>query len=534
MLAILSACYPWTMVIMLGSILVWFFRDELGKSNVTTMLIFGAAAVLYVPALFACEGSLFHKLIWNFGRDVATLAGMIWIGDHLKTGRAFVLAAIVFLACSLTFYFDWLESSVRPRVAAAGGQAAAMLESTAELLFDIRNVDDLESLRGELLEFGVTIEPAFAQLQHPEYSELEEYYTIDVPEARLGDIGEITSIMERSGLVDHVEKNHVVRLSPMELQRSAAAPEKEGVLGINDPHANQQWWLDALHVGEYYEWLSEQQPQQQTLVAILDTGVAGDHEDLQANFTSIDGKHDNDKLSHGTHCAGVAAAVSGNGIGVASMADDRFMRVTSVKVLDDNGIGSERSIIAGIIEAVDNGANVLSLSLGGPTTGEKQKAEEEAIKYAENAGAIVIVAAGNSGGDAREAAPACCKGVIVVTALDSSLKMAGFSNEVSGIEMAVAAPGVDIYSTIPGDKYAAFSGTSMATPAVAGLVGMMKSLNPDLTSQDAHRILTETGATTEAGSRSGALIDPLSALQQVTSASVPAHVDSGALSSRER
>jgi thermitase len=93
------------------------------------------------------------------------------------------------------------------------------------------------------------------------------------------------------------------------------------------------------------------------------------------------------------------------------------------------------------------------------------------------------------------------------------LNRAVFSNYVTDIKMGVAAPGVGIYSTIPNNKYNTFNGTSMATPYVAGLLGLMKSINPNLTAQQAYDILNKTGKDTKATSQTGKLIVPFEALK---------------------
>ncbi|MBK8705642.1 MAG: S8 family serine peptidase [Saprospiraceae bacterium] len=92
--------------------------------------------------------------------------------------------------------------------------------------------------------------------------------------------------------------------------------------------------------------------------------------------------------------------------------------------------------------------------------------------------------------------------------MDSELNRAVFSNYVNNIDMGLAAPGVNIYSTIPGSKYEAYNGTSMATPYVAGLVGLMKSLKPSLTTKEAYRILRDTGKNTRNTKETGKLIQP--------------------------
>ena len=179
------------------------------------------------------------------------------------------------------------------------------------------------------------------------------------------------------------------------------------------------------------------------------------------------------------------------------------------------GGGSQRGIIAGMIEAADNGADVISMSLGGRTNEKSVKAYTDAVKYCNKKGAIVVVAAGNSNINAKLFAPANTPGVITVAAVDEDLKKASFSNTTDDIEMAVSAPGVKIHATLPNNKYGALSGTSMATPFVAGLVGIMKSINPDLTTKEAFEILNDSGQATKDVTQIGRLIQPKKAIEKV-------------------
>ena len=244
-------------------------------------------------------------------------------------------------------------------------------------------------------------------------------------------------------------------------------------------------------------------------MVILDTGVDATHEDIAANFKSIKTKHDKDGNSHGTHCAGIAAAVSNNGKGIASFApNNRFIQVSSVQVLSSFGSGTQRGIIKGILEAADNNASVISMSLGGRSSDSKQRAYRQAVSYANRKGAIVVVAAGNSNMNAKNYSPANTPGVITVSAVDDELNKATFSNFITDLEMGIAAPGVNIYSTIPDNKYAAFNGTSMATPYVAGLLGLMKAIDPKLTTSEAYTILNNTGKPTNDTELTGRFIQP--------------------------
>jgi len=274
----------------------------------------------------------------------------------------------------------------------------------------------------------------------------------------------------------------------------------------------------TMGIDQLYKSIKEAkiQPQRKATIAILDTGVDAKHEDLAGNYKSIRTKYDKDTQGHGTHCAGIAGAVSNNAIGVASFSQNNdFVQITSIPVLNNFGMGTQKSIVNGIIEAADNKVDVISMSLGGRSNPTKQKAYEQAIKYANDAGAIVIVAAGNSNDNAKNYAPANVKGVIAVSAVDEQLKRATFSNYVSDLAMGVAAPGVNIYSTFPKNEYKSLNGTSMATPYVSGFVGVMKSINPTLTTAEVYKILQSSGIGTNTTSETGRLIQPGDAVKLV-------------------
>jgi thermitase len=285
---------------------------------------------------------------------------------------------------------------------------------------------------------------------------------------------------------------------------------------LNDPGIDLQWGFEAMKVADLYQVTKDVKPVKKALVAILDTGIDGNHEDLKDNFTSTQAKYDTDVAGHGTHCAGIAAAVSNNGRGVASFSqNNQFVRVTSIKVLSDNGFGTQQMIINGMLEAADAGADVVSLSLGGLSSDSKQRAYQKAVDYVNRKGGIVVVAAGNSNRDAKDFAPACAPGVIAVSAVDTLMQRASFSNHVQNLKMGLAAPGVKIYSTFPGGQYQTFNGTSMATPYVAGLLGVMKSIRPSLSTREAFDILKKSGIDTKNPNQTGKLIQPGAALKEL-------------------
>ncbi|MFC2075106.1 S8 family serine peptidase, partial [Bdellovibrionota bacterium] len=243
-------------------------------------------------------------------------------------------------------------------------------------------------------------------------------------------------------------------------------------------------------------------------VAILDTGIDYSHPGLGGGigpgFKVIGGydlvNQDNDPMdghSHGTHCAGIVAAETNRYVGVAPRAS-----LLAYKVLSDAGRGYDSWIIGGIERAVDpdgnpatdDGAHVLSMSLGGG--GDHEAPSSRAVDRAVQLGAVVVVAAGNDGPYPKSIhAPGAARNAITVGASDKADRIAVFSSRgpVPGLDVVkpdIVAPGVRILSTIPGMGEKENSGTSMATPHVAGLVALMLELNPSLTPRSIKDVLT--------------------------------------------
>lgn len=163
-----------------------------------------------------------------------------------------------------------------------------------------------------------------------------------------------------------------------------------------------------------------------------------------------------------------------------------------VKVFNDQGSGTYNSLIQGIYYAVDNGAKVINMSLSGSVS---LKELEDAIDYASNQGVIVVSAAGNAGTSTPNyPAYYAINDGLAVGAVDKLNKRGGFSNKAGNDpNMAyVNAPGVGVYSTFANNSYGYLSGTSMATPHVAGVVALMLSANSDLTNTQVRQILIQT------------------------------------------
>lgn len=251
------------------------------------------------------------------------------------------------------------------------------------------------------------------------------------------------------------------------------------------------------------------------VVAVVDSGVDYQHYDLNDNIwynpreiagNGIDDdgngypddilgwdfvQFDNDPMDvegHGTHVAGTIASEA-NYWGTTGVAYNA--RIMPVRVLGDDGSGTNNGVARGIYYAADNGANVINLSLGGGYSSEI----ESAIQYASSRGAIVVMSAGNDGmSEPGYPGHHATQWGLVVGAVDSYVTIADFSNR-AGYDSQmqyVVAPGVEIESTVPGDYYDFMNGTSMAAPHVAGVVALMLSANPYLTDVQVRDIITGT------------------------------------------
>lgn len=224
-------------------------------------------------------------------------------------------------------------------------------------------------------------------------------------------------------------------------------------------------------------------------VGVLDTGVQADHPDLEGRLQGgtniVDPTTEpDDDVGHGTHVAGIIAAAVNNGEGVAGIS--WYNKVMPVKVLDSSGAGSTYSVAQGLIWAADHGAKVINMSLGNYA---EAAFLHDAIKYAYNKDVVLIAASGNDNTN-RPGYPAAYPEVFAVGATDSSGRKASYSNYGDYID--VAAPGDTIASTYPGSQYAALSGTSMASPHVAALAALIRSINPELTNVEVMDLMRNT------------------------------------------
>jgi subtilisin family serine protease len=289
----------------------------------------------------------------------------------------------------------------------------------------------------------------------------------------------------------------------------------------SDPEWDKQWGLEGIGAPAAWDLATGGGD---VTIAILDTGVDLTHPDLAiklwvnpgeiANGLDDDGNGKVDDIhgwnfasdpddadpsddhddpitghSHGTHVAGIAAAATDNGVGIAGVSWGA--RLMAVKVLDSTGSGYYSDVADGMVYAVDEGAKVLNLSLGGESASQ---ALQDAVEYVTSHGALVMGAAGNCVPTCSVIYPAAYPASVAIAATDGSDLRAWFSSY--GPEVDVAAPGVNIYSTVRVAKgsYAYKSGTSMATPHVSGLAALLWSYRSSLTGEQVRNIV-ETRAT---------------------------------------
>jgi subtilisin family serine protease len=294
----------------------------------------------------------------------------------------------------------------------------------------------------------------------------------------------------------------------------------------NDPNRAKQWGMTKIGISEAWNYSIGDRS---TLVAVIDTGVDYNHEDLKANIwrntKEIPGNGiDDDKNGyvddvvgwdfnaddadpmdetsnpmnggnpgHGTHCAGNVGAVGNNGIGISGAAQQ--VTIMPLRFLGANGQGTTAMAVKAIRYAVDNGATILSNSWGseGPSDdAEEDRILRETIEYAKDHDVLFIAAAGNHSADndnpQKAGYPASFNidNIISVAASTQNDTLASFSCY-GKTTVHLAAPGTAIYSTVPGNKYqsaiipvlANWDGTSMAAPHVTGVAALIKSLRGD-------------------------------------------------------
>jgi subtilisin family serine protease len=311
----------------------------------------------------------------------------------------------------------------------------------------------------------------------------------------------------------------------------------------NDPVLNdskKSWYLKAIKAVEAWEY---NMGDSSIVVAVIDNGFDLSHPELKGKifkpynpFTkSEDVSHNSpstgDGFRHGTHVAGTAVARANNRIGIIGIAPN--CKLMPIKVADEQGNMSSSAIVDGVLFAINQGADVINISLGTilnpsisqlPLNQQEMLADSlrveegefwnELMEIAYSKNVVIVAAAGNEDMVARIDPMKRSDKIITVSAVNPNLKRAEFSN--FGSKSTISAPGVQIYSSTPNNNYEYLNGTSMASPVVAGAVALIKSLHPAMGVDEIIEILQSTGIPIDAGEKKiGNLIQLAGVLKKV-------------------
>ncbi len=289
------------------------------------------------------------------------------------------------------------------------------------------------------------------------------------------------SVLQNDPAIEFVEPVFTMPF-PEVIKAADKADDADRAGAPNDPGFAKQY---SLKVTDALQGWNVTRGDRRVVIGIVDSGVDINHPDLAAKivgtYNGADGNNDvKDFVGHGTHVAGIASAITNNGVGIAGAAPD--CSILAVKVASgDSGYPSTEGIANGIIWAADNGADVINLSLG---AGRESQAITAAVQHALRKNVVVLAATGNGSGNLKSW-PALTAGVIAVGSSDEQDRRSGFSNY--GPWVSVVAPGSNIYSTFPANSnligqtnYGTISGTSMATPFAAGVAALIRTRYPEM------------------------------------------------------
>lgn len=485
------------LVLLFAGLLMTAWRTRDGEKN--ALLALGGLLLVFAALLsYLFSGrplpGLARSLFVDAGLALLAVGGVLALAR--RGGQPFFGLGVLLLGLGVLLSFFL-------RMAAPAGAAEEV-----SFLLELGPDDRIEEVMPLLARYDARAERAFPTVSLEEDEDLAQHFLVYVKRKLRQKLMDLLGADAEN--VDAVEVNRTVTLSPP-LEGTVDAAARAVV--ADDPMAAQQWGLDAIGAHAVHAMLRDVTPKRKAVVAILDTGVDAAHEDLAGVFGESPGTADGN--GHGTHCAGIAGAATNNGKGVASLNwEGRFVEIVSFQALPFNGTGTLEHIAQAVIDATQAGVDVLSMSLG-DVSPVPPRVVAQAVAFAQRRGIIVVASAGNANQDAATHMPSNLDGVFAVAAVDRDLKKAGFSNTTAGLPRALAAPGVDILSLKPDGVYAPMSGTSMATPMVAGLLGLLRALNPDLTAEAAYDLLYRTGTTVEDTPLVGRVINAEAAVAEV-------------------
>ena len=316
--------------------------------------------------------------------------------------------------------------------------------------------------------------------------------------------GEVVDTSDEMSLYTVAEENVEASIKELEEMDNVEFVEKNTTYSIegtvNDRYFDSQWNLETINAPEAWEAV-ENTDGDGVVVAVLDTGVQGSHEDLNGRVseegaTFVDGYEETykgDDNGHGTFVSGIVAASANNEKGIAGAAGNEDVKILPVKVMSKSGVGDAYNIARGIQYAIEKKVDVINMSF----SGEYSESVDQAIQQAREAGIVVVAASGNGGGNADVSYPAALPNVISVGAIAAKDQVYAGSNYGSTLDL--VAPGVSILSTsTSGDLgnengyYKTGTGTSYAAPHVAAVAALYKLKNPEATATAVEEALTKT------------------------------------------
>ncbi len=290
--------------------------------------------------------------------------------------------------------------------------------------------------------------------------------TVDVPEDR--DTKDFIKELENRKDVEYAEVDHLIKLQ----------------FKPNDPSFHKQWFHQTIESERAWD---KTMGSKDVVVAVIDDGVDVNHQDLKANIVSpydvLTGQSKVPPGEHGTHVAGIIGSTAHNNLGVAGVAPKS--KIMPINVFDGD-YAYTFDVAEGVYHAVYAGADIINMSLG---SYQYSYALDDAIQYAYDMGVVVVASAGNDD-TYLSSYPASYDHVISVSATEQNDEITDFSNY--GYDIDLAAPGRAIFSTLPGNRYGAMDGTSMAAPIVSGTAALVLSTNLNLSNDDVVQKLYDT------------------------------------------
>ncbi|MEO6132964.1 MAG: S8 family serine peptidase, partial [Saprospiraceae bacterium] len=307
--------YPISYLVCLTGLILWFYFKESGSISRKMSAVFLISFLVYLFSLAFTEATISYKLLILF-RDLSILAVVSQIFNYVRKNSLIVFVLAIAVYGMIQFKgFNMLYNTF-PQVR----ETASAADDQFELLVETKNGVIPKSYDHLIKKYGLTSEKPFAPAD-ASLSRLTDFIAIGIPDDAEGKTETIIRELRRLNGTEEVEYNETISLEVNEVETNAP---KVNAKYVNDPMVAQQWGWDMIQGDQMHSLISSSHPSptKKTLIAIIDSGVDGAHADLRDQFLSAGATNDTDPLGHGTHCAGIAGAISNNGIGIASLVPD--------------------------------------------------------------------------------------------------------------------------------------------------------------------------------------------------------------------